>query len=88
MKAVLLCSFGATLGLAACAGQPTTLHGVEAQAVERACVQSTGSRIRRANDECLPVAGRAYGRSDIVRRGANDVGQALAAMDPSISLGR
>lgn len=88
MKAVLLCGVGAVLGLAACASPSTTVHGVEAQAIERDCVQSTGSRIRRANDECLPVAGRAYGRSDIDRRGAGDVGQALAAMDPSINLGR
>lgn len=89
MKATFLCCLGIALGLSACAGQPTTLHGgADVQAVERSCVQSTGSRIRRDDGECLPVAGRAYGKSDIDRTGTRDLAQALTTMDPSISVGR
>lgn len=78
MKATLYCG----------SGQPTTLHGADAQVVDRTCVRSTGSHIRRAGDACLPVAGRTYGKSDIDRTGTNDMGQALATMDPSIRIGR
>lgn len=88
IKATLYCGFGLLLALSACSGQPTTLHGADAQVVDRTCVRSTGSHIRRAGDACLPVAGRTYGKSDIDRTGTNDMGQALATMDPSIRIGR
>jgi hypothetical protein len=88
MKAALPCGLGVVFLLAACTGQPTTVHGVDLQAIERNCLQSTGSRIRRDSNECLPLAGRSYGRSELDRRGSRGAAEALAAMDPSISLGR
>lgn len=88
MKVIFLCTLATALWLSACSGQPTTIHGTDVQAQDRSCVRSTGSRIRRDDGECLPVAGRSYGESELDRTGATDVGQALSAIDPSISVGR
>lgn len=88
MKSTLYFSCAFLLILPACSGQPATLQGADAQFVDRTCIRTTGSHIRRTGDACQPVAGRAYGKSDIDRTGANDMGRALATMDPSISIGR
>lgn len=88
MKVIFICTLAGTLWLSACAGQPATIHGADLQGQDRSCVRSTGSRIRRDDHECLPVAGRSYGEADLDRTGATDVGQALSAIDPAISVGR
>lgn len=50
------------------------------------CIRDTGSHIRRAKGECLPVAGRSYGQEDVQRTGAQDVGRALQRLDPSVTV--
>lgn len=78
----------AALGLAACAGAPTTLGGDDIAALDRSCIVATGSHIRRAAGECLPVTGRAYSGDDIDRTGARDLARSLSLLDPAISVGR
>lgn len=88
MNSPLLCGLACALALAACAGEPTTLHGADSAAIDRTCLQSTGTHIRRRSGECLPVAGRAYGEADLDRTGRTDLAEALSALDPSINVGR
>ena len=53
----------------------------------RMCVRSTGSHIPPPKGQCLPVAGQSYSQQDIQRTGANNVGQALQMLDPSVRIG-
>ncbi|MBV6417764.1 MAG: hypothetical protein CMLOHMNK_02528 [Steroidobacteraceae bacterium] len=87
LKATLAATLGA-LGLAACASGPDTIRAADSSLVDHTCIVSTGSHIRRAASECLPVNGRAYSESDIDRTGAVDLARALTLLDPSISVGR
>ena len=49
------------------------------------CLTDTGSAIKRAPGNCMPVNGRSYTREDIDRTGATTVGGALTNLDPSIT---
>lgn len=53
----------------------------------RTCLSATGSRIRRAGQECMH-RGRAYSRQDLERTGAMDLDDMLQRLDPSITRGR
>ncbi len=52
----------------------------------RLCIQSTGSLIPPKQGQCLPVAGNSYSQQDIQRTGANNIGQALQMLDPSVTV--
>ncbi len=52
----------------------------------RMCIRDTGSHIPPPKGQCLPVAGNSYSQQDIQRTGANNVGQALQMLDPSIQV--
>jgi hypothetical protein len=52
----------------------------------RMCVRDTGSHIPPPKGQCLPVAGNSYSQQDIQRTGANNVGQALQMLDPSVQI--
>ncbi len=51
----------------------------------RACIRDTGSHIPPPKGQCLPVAGNSYSQKDIQRTGANNIGQALQMLDPSVT---
>lgn len=51
----------------------------------RNCIRDTGSHIPPPKGQCLPVAGRSYSQQDIQRTGANNIGQALQQLDPSVT---
>lgn len=53
----------------------------------RMCIRNTGSHIPPPKGQCLPVVGNSYNRQDLQRTGANDIGQALRMLDPSIRVG-
>ncbi len=53
----------------------------------RTCLSATGSRIRRAGQDCMH-RGRSYSREDIQRTGSMDLNDALQRLDPSITRGR
>lgn len=54
----------------------------------RLCVRSTGSHLPPPKGQsCLPVMGRSYSQQDIQNTGANDIGQALRMLDPSVRIG-
>lgn len=48
------------------------------------CPQSTGSRIKRPDNDCVPVPGRSYTRDDLERTGAVDTSEALRRLDPAL----
>lgn len=52
----------------------------------RNCIRDTGSHIPPPKGQCLPVAGNSYSQQDIQRTGANNVGQALQMLDPSVTI--
>lgn len=59
-------------------------------AVERAdrhCLRSTGSRIRRGDDGCLPVSGVALTREEIDSTGAVTVSDAIRRLVPAATVG-
>jgi hypothetical protein len=68
------------------AAQPTTTAKQRAVPApgSRNCVRDTGSHIPPPKGQCLPVAGNSYSQKDIQRTGANNVGQALQMLDPSV----
>jgi hypothetical protein len=51
----------------------------------RLCLRDTGSHIPPPKGQCLPVAGNSYSQQDIQRTGANNLGQALQMLDPSVT---
>ena len=53
----------------------------------RMCLRSTGSLLPPPKGQCLPVAGQSYSQQDIQRTGADNVGQALQMLDPSVRVG-
>lgn len=53
----------------------------------RTCLSATGSRIRRADQNCMH-RGRGYSREDIQRTGSVELGDALQRLSPSITRGR
>jgi hypothetical protein len=52
----------------------------------RSCIRDTGSHIPPPKGECLPVIGRSYSQQDIQNTGANNLGQALQMLDPSVTV--
>jgi hypothetical protein len=50
------------------------------------CIRDTGSHIPPPKGQCLPVAGNSYSQKDIQNTGANNVGQALQMLDPSVTV--
>lgn len=53
------------------------------------CVTETGSRIKRKDKKgCNGLAGRSYDREELDRTGANNIGDALQMLDPSIQISR
>ena len=52
----------------------------------RMCIRDTGSHIPPPKGQCLPVTGNSYSQKDIQRTGANNVGQALQMLDPSVTV--
>ena len=52
----------------------------------RMCIRDTGSHIPPPKGQCLPVAGNSYSQKDIQNTGANNVGQALQMLDPSVTV--
>ena len=53
------------------------------------CVTETGSRIKHKDKKgCNGLPGRSYDKEDIDRTGANNIGEALQLLDPSIQLHR
>jgi|ADGO01.1.fsa_nt_gi hypothetical protein len=52
------------------------------------CVRETGTRIRRAAGECLPVPGRRYSREMFEATGAFTVSDALQMLDPAVTTTR
>ena len=63
---------------------PVGMQDGERDALRRACVPETGSRIRRLDRDGRCLTGRSYDREDIRRTGEFDVGRALRKLDPSI----
>ena len=51
---------------------------------EHDCLRSTGSHIPPKAGHCLSVPGRSYSGKEIQRTGANNLGDALRMLDPSI----
>lgn len=51
----------------------------------RSCIRDTGSHIPSPKGQCLPVAGSSYSQQDLQRTGANNLGQALQMLDPSVT---
>jgi len=49
------------------------------------CLTETGSAIKRASGNCMPVNGRSYTREDMDRTGATTVGGALTQLAPGIT---
>lgn len=71
--------------------QPTTKTKTAKQRTvsqidSRMCIRDTGSHIPPPKGRCLPVAGNSYSQQDIQRTGANNVGQALQMLDPSVTV--
>lgn len=52
----------------------------------RMCIRDTGSHIPPPKGQCLPVTGSSYSQKDIQNTGANNVGQALQMLDPSVTV--
>jgi hypothetical protein len=59
--------------------------GLSADPAQRPCVQQTGTRIvRRQQDGCVAGVGRSYDRRDIASTGETRTGHALKMLDPAI----
>lgn len=66
--------------------QPPGKLRVKDDLTDRNCLQSTGSRLIRADRngrKCAIAPGRAYDRSDLDRTGAGDLADALRRLDPA-----
>ena len=71
------------------AGKDTQAPAADKQAVtpgDHNCIRDTGSLIKAKPGQCLPVAGRSYGRDDLDRTGKTRIGPALQDLDPSITV--
>jgi hypothetical protein len=103
MKRMIFASLLSGLAFAASAQQPPAavapeshdLRSIHAKddAMDRFCLQETGSLITRAHNrrnksdadkECAPVAGHSWSRRDIQSTGAFNMADALRQLDPSI----
>jgi hypothetical protein len=76
------------LVLAACAATSPNVKPnatSAAAAANPSCLSQTGSRITSDRADC-PAFGRSFSRDDIDRTGKTNVGDALAELDPSITV--
>jgi hypothetical protein len=94
MKALIgIIGIGASVAMALVTGCTTTSAGKssEAQAAARAsdqhCGSESASRIPSNGTSCR-TAGRSYSSEDIDRTGKTSAAEALAVLDPAISVGR
>ena len=81
-------AISAALVLAACAaGTPNVKPNATSAAVAKnpACVSETAIRIPSDRADCSAI-GRSYSRDDIDRTGKTNLGDALAVLDPSITV--
>jgi hypothetical protein len=81
-------AIAAALVLAACAATaPNVKPNTASAAVAKnpACLGQTGNRIPGDRADCAAF-GRSYSRDDIDRTGRTNLGDALADLDPSISI--
>jgi hypothetical protein len=79
----------AALALCACAATSQNLNSkpASAAATDPNCLAYTGSNITPAKSSCRGF-GRSYSNADIERTGTNSAGDALAQLDPSITVHR
>jgi hypothetical protein len=81
----------ATLALFGCAATSQNLNSkppaTAAAAKDSSCLTQTGSKIVSDKPNCMAF-GRSYSSQDIDRTGATSAGNALAIMDPSITVHR
>ena len=85
----------AALALCACAATSQNLNSkpASAAATDPNCLSYTGSNIAPANNAAPGKSacrgyGRSYSSADIERTGTNSAGDALAQLDPSITVHR
>jgi putative hemolysin len=81
-------AIAAALALAACAtATPNVKPNATSAAASKnpACVSQTGSRIPVERADCTAF-GRSYSGDDLDRTGRTTVGDALAVLDPSITV--
>lgn len=87
MRIAIVILAGATLfGCATTADNAKPKPAVAATAKDPSCLTDTGSRIS-GNSKCRGF-GRSYSNQDIDRTGQTSAGDALALMDPSITVHR
>ncbi len=60
----------------------------QAGAADSSCLRDTGSLFPAQPGKCRIGPGRSYDRDDIDRTGANNIGDALERLDPSIGIRR
>ncbi|MFT4045944.1 MAG: hypothetical protein QM661_04520 [Solimonas sp.] len=81
--------------LALCAGISAVALADEAATVAKAqatatatephnCPHDTGSRVKRADDACMPVPGQAYTREELQSTGANNLADALRRLSTAL----
>jgi hypothetical protein len=81
-------AIAAALVLAACAAPtPNVKPSAASAAVAKnpTCISGTGSRVLGDRADCQAI-GRSYSRDDIDRTGKTNLGDALADLDPSITV--
>ena len=67
--------------------EPVVVQAPAAPVATAHCLKSTGTRIvHKDKQACLGVAGSSYDQDELRRTGANDIGDALQKLDPSISV--
>lgn len=64
--------------------EPATRAEAAAETRPANCLQDTGSRIKRRDGSCLPLAGRTHRADDLRATGAPTTGNALRDVDPSL----
>jgi hypothetical protein len=83
-------ALGAACWMAGCASTgdtPVSNEGPPAPIARAGCVHQTGSRISQASPACSGP-GRTYSQTDIANTGESTAADALALLDPSITVHR
>jgi hypothetical protein len=75
------------LVLFGCAATPQSKPAATAAMKDPNCLTETGSRVSAGNAPCRGF-GRSYSHDDIDRTGLTNAGDALATLDPSITVHR
>jgi hypothetical protein len=87
IAALVICGCAATSPNVSSKPAASAASAASASAANPNCLAYTGSNITPAKSDCRAF-GRSYSSADIERTGRNSAGDALAQLDPSITVHR